>query len=202
MKQDSEKPGKKIIDWEAVEKAYRAGMLSIREIAKNHDVSDMAIRKRAKAAGWERDLSAKVAEKVRTELVRAEFATSPKNEKEIVETAAAVQVQVVRSHRKQIKQGQELVELLTAQLIDVAGSRSTFEEAIEIMCADDSSPRRQAMLMKAVSLEKHSSIAVNLANATKTWVGLERQAFNIEDINDVDGAKKAITHIELIPFKK
>lgn len=169
-------------DWESIERDFRAGVLSIREVAKLHDVSDTAIRKKAKAQDWQRDLTDKVNEKVRTELVRNEVRTAdPQTEREIVEVAAATVVQVVRGHRGRIRQGNELVELLTKQLIDVAGKRDEFEEEIEIQCADDKSSERYARLMKAVSLGNHASIAVNLANATKTWVGLERQAFNIKD---------------------
>ena len=47
-------------DWEAIERAYRAGLLSIREIASAHEVSHTAINKRAKRDGWERDLSEKI----------------------------------------------------------------------------------------------------------------------------------------------
>lgn len=169
-------------DWESIERDYRAGVLSIREIAKSYELSDTAIRKKAKAEGWERDLTAKVNEKVRTELVRSEVRTAdPQTEREIIEVAAATVVQVVRGHRSRIRQGNALVELLTQQLTDVAGKRDEFESAIEIVCAEDKNPERMQRLMKAVSLEKHAAIAVNLANATKVWVGLERQAFNIPD---------------------
>lgn len=169
-------------DWESIERDYRAGVLSIREIAKSHDISEGAIRKKAKANGWERDLSDRVAEKVRTELVRSEVRTAnPQTEREIVEVAAATVVQVVRGHRGRIKQGNELVELLTKQLIDVAGKRDEFEAEIEITTANDKTQERYARLMKAVSLGTHASIAVNLAAATKTWVSLERQAFGIKD---------------------
>lgn len=169
-------------DWEMVEREYRAGTLSIREIAKNHGISDGAIRKKAKLSGWERDLSEKVNEKVRTELVRTEVRTqSAQTEREIIEIAAATVVQVVRGHRVQIRQGQALVELLTKQLIDVAGKREDFEAEIEVMTADDKGQERYNRLMKAISLEKHSTIAGNLAVASKTWIGLERQAFSIKD---------------------
>ena len=169
-------------DWESIERDYRAGVLSIREIAKQHEISDKAVRNKAKANGWERDLSSKVSEKVRSELVRSESAHADgKTDREIVEVAAATVVQVVRGHRGRIKQGNELVELLTKQLIDVAGKRDEFEEAIELECADDENGKRRATLMRAVSLGTHAGIAVNLATATKTWVGLERQAFGIKD---------------------
>lgn len=169
-------------DWEAVERAYRAGVLSIREIAKLKGCSDTAIRKKATAAKWERDLTEKVNEKVRSELVRSEVRTAnPQTEREIVEVAAATVVQVVRGHRSKIKQGGALVELLTQQLIDVAGRRDEFEEAIEEETAIDKTGERRAKMMRAVSLATHAGIAVNLAAATKTWVGLERQAFNIKE---------------------
>lgn len=176
---------KKINDWEIIERDYRAGTLSIREMAKLYDVSEGAIRKRAKSRAWERDLTGKVNEKVRTELVRSEVRTSsPQTEREIIEVAAATVVQVVRSHRSRITQGNALVELLTNQLIDVAGNRDEFENAIDLECAEDENPKRRSMLMKAVSLSTHATIAVNLATATKTWVGLERQAFGLKDSSD------------------
>jgi hypothetical protein len=33
-------------DWEAIESAYRAGVMSLREIASQHGISEGAIRKR------------------------------------------------------------------------------------------------------------------------------------------------------------
>ena len=44
----------KAIDWEGVERDFRAGVMSIREIAKWYGISDTAIHKKAKADGWER----------------------------------------------------------------------------------------------------------------------------------------------------
>mgnify|MGYP001615101115 CR=1 FL=1 len=186
---------KRKIDWEAVEREYRAGVLSIREVGRIHGVSDKAIRNKSKELGWERDLTAKVNEKVRNELVRNESAPADlkQTEREIIEVAAATVVQVVRGHRGRIKQGSDLVELLTKQLTDVAGKRDEFERGIEIECADDKSQERMARLMRAVSLEKHAAIAVNLANATKVWVGLERQAFSITDVADDKSPAEALS---------
>lgn len=184
-------------DWESIERDYRAGVLSIREIGRLYEISDTAIRGKAKDLGWERDLTAKINAKVRSDLVRSEVRTaSPQTECELIAVAAASVVQVVRGHRVRIRQGNDLVELLTKQLTDIAGKRNEFEGEIEAQCADDKSPERFNRLMKAVSLEKHAAIAVNLANATKVWVGLERQAFNIPDsdaapVEPMDPEKRA-----------
>ena len=58
-------------DREAIERAYRAGLLSVREIAAFCGVSHTAIQKRAKANGWERDFKAKADSLV----AKREFAT-------------------------------------------------------------------------------------------------------------------------------
>lgn len=47
-------------DWEAIEAACRAGLLSVREIVSHHGVTHTATNKRAKRNGWERDLKAKI----------------------------------------------------------------------------------------------------------------------------------------------
>ena len=173
---------KRVIDWEAVERVYRAGVLSLREIGKIHEVSEGMIRKKAKASGWERDLSERVNEKVRTELVRNSVRTNnPQTEREIVEEAAATVVHVVRSHRTAITKGKQVVDVMMQQLMDDVVGRDDLEEEIEVMTADDKSGERRAKLMRAVSLGNHSTIAVNLANAAKTWMALERQSFNIQD---------------------
>lgn len=47
-------------DWEAIESAYRAGVLSLRDIGDKYGVTEGAIRKRAKKLGWVRNSSTQV----------------------------------------------------------------------------------------------------------------------------------------------
>lgn len=51
---------KKPTDWERIELDYRAGILTLREMASAHGISNVSIHKRAKRDGWVR------AEKVRS----------------------------------------------------------------------------------------------------------------------------------------
>ena len=97
-------------DWPAIEREFRAGQLSIKELGRQHSVSDTAIRKRAKALGWTRDLSGAVRTLVRESLVREEVRANQSeltgvvpSEAAIVDAAAARGVEVVRSHRRDIK---------------------------------------------------------------------------------------------------
>ncbi len=195
------------IDWEAIEGLYRTGVLSIREIAKQHGISDAAIRKRAEKFGWQRDLSAQVAQQVRSELVRTQVRTphtqeqvrtdvrttvrtepptgpraASRTEREIVDDAVATVVQVVRSHRQDISHGRDIVALLLGQLVDVAQSRDELEGIIDQETADDKTPQRRAHLMRAISIPAHAKVISDLSTAMKNLVALERQAFNISDI--------------------
>lgn len=178
-------------DWESIEREFRAGVLSIREIAKRHGLTDTAIRKRAKAWGWERDLTAKVQEEVRRKLVRTEVRiTDVRTEREIVEQAAQTVVEVVRLHRRDARHGREILDLLMGQLADAAGAREEIEEAIAEETADVDDPnaqpgvrqaaryRRSAML-KAVALPTHFASLRDAATAMGKLVAIERQAFNI-----------------------
>ena len=89
-------------DWEAIEREYRAGQLSIREIARQCGVTDTAIRQKAKALGWERDLTNRVAAQARSALLRTELRTphARGTEREVVDTAAARAVEVILRHRR------------------------------------------------------------------------------------------------------
>lgn len=185
------------IDWEAIARAYRAGTLSIREIARQHDITDTYIRRRAKQDGWERDLTAQVAEKVRTALVRDTVrkdnarTDNPATEREIVESAAAMVVQVVREHRVGIARGRGIVALLMEQLADVALTRPEIEATIEEETKDDEFPDRRNKMLKAVALPTHAGIIKDLTVAMKALLPLERIAFNIGD----EGAKPPVSEL-------
>lgn len=112
------------IDWEKVEAYYRAGKLSLREIAKIYGCSDTAIRKRAKTEGWSRDLSEKIEKEVRSKLVRAEVRTSA-SDREIVEAVAEVSANIIIGHRKDLADLQEIEKDLLLKLKGIDGKGPT-----------------------------------------------------------------------------
>lgn len=180
MSEPTQEPKKrsKAVDWDAIERPYRAGVLSIREIARNHDLSEKAIRKHALEYGWERDLTEKVQQKVRNDLVRKQVRTAdPVTEREIVEQAAAVQVHVVREHQTLGSRGMRTVLMLSERL-DEAIARSD-EITDEISGIADGEKRKR--MLRAVSLGQLITLAANLGSAARTWIAIERQAFNIPD---------------------
>ncbi|WP_223466226.1 hypothetical protein [Pseudomonas sp. GL-RE-26] len=180
-------------DWEAIERAYRAGALSIRTIAERNGISDTAIRKKAKASGWVRDLSEQVRKEVRNKLVRGEVrdgqCANPERDAEIVEEAAEEGATVVRSHRRDIRKASNLANLLMDDLLTTIQQRESIENAIEEETKEDSSGIRRGAMLAAVGLPSNAKTLFQLSSAMKNLQVLERQAFNLDDkeqSSDVD----------------
>lgn len=163
-------------DWEAIEREFRAGQLSIRAIASAHGVTDTAIRKKAKAEGWQRSLANKVREAVREKLVRTDGSQDGSqslraSDSEIVENAALRGLAVVTSHRKDLQQLHGLKRVLADRLSEVLHGGNPDGPCL----GDKESP--------GDLLEKLSRITARL-------IPLERQAHNL-DAEPEDVAKAA-----------
>lgn len=61
---------KKPVDWELIEKDYRAGIKTVRQIAEERGISHTAINKKAKQFAWERDLEKRVQTKAKNKVSR------------------------------------------------------------------------------------------------------------------------------------
>lgn len=179
-------------DWEAIERAYRAGSLSIRTIAERQSVSDTAIRKKAKALGWARDLSDQVRKEVRSKLVRGEVRNDQgancELDAEIIEEAAEEGARVVRSHRRDIRKATNLANLLMDDLLSTIQRREEIEEDIEAETSEDNNGMRRASMLAAVSLPSNSKTLFQLSSAMKNLQVLERQAYSLDEKEKTDEA--------------
>lgn len=124
-------------DWERIEQEYRAGQLSIREIAARNGISEGAIRKRAKRDGWKRDLTAKVSKAARDASVRAEvrnaYADSDGlDDDEVVERFAQRGAEVEQMQRGQVGRlmavGDALLQELQATELCVTKRTGAFRD--------------------------------------------------------------------------
>lgn len=214
---DSGKARKAAIDWEAIERDFRAGILTSRQIAAKYgNVSHAGVGARARKYGWEKDLSAKVANRVKSALVAIGVSagaacgnegesgnsgnsgnggaatgkeSAPERqarEERTVEEAARGVVQVVRSHRKDVAKASGIVLTLMAQLAEAADYRETLRDMIEDETAGDRSPNRRIAMLKAVSIPAHAGTIRDLSTAMHKLIALERQAFNIAELTTPD----------------
>lgn len=184
---------KKVIDWEKIELDYRSGVKSLREIATEHEISEGAIRKRAKRDDWSRDLSAKIKAKaddlVRKEQVRSEVRTqSTISEKETIDANASLVASVRLSQRKDIQRSRSIAMRLFDELEHQVGIENVenLEKLGELLRSDDDKGRDALndLYMKIISMPGRVKSMKDLSDTLKTLIALERQAFGLDDENN------------------
>ncbi len=110
-------------DWEAIERAYRAGSLSVRAIGESHGVAHNTILKRAKKEGWQRDLTGQVQAAVKDKVTRAATAKGDHEklvtDAEIIEEAASQGAAVVLAHRADLSMWRGIANKLCGVLADM-----------------------------------------------------------------------------------
>lgn len=179
-------------DWERIEQLYRAGVLSLREIAiacpgPNH----VAIARRAKKFGWVQDLSAKIKAKANdlvtrqavTAYVTAERAVS---DKAVIEINAQAIASIRMAHRGDIARGRRLTNKLLDELEALTDEQGTIRELIDqLKDGDHEDGDAMADVLKLASkmsaLPNRTKTMKELADTLKTLVMLERQAFNLDE---------------------
>lgn len=175
-------------DWEAIESAYRAGVMSLREIASQHDITHGAINKRAKKEGWERNLKEKINQKAEALVSKREVSTKVSTEKTIserilIEANAEVIANVRMEHRGDIRRARELTNSLFDELSAECADVSALSKLGDLMFNPDDNGRDKLneIYHSIISLPERVKSAKALSETLKNLVGLERQAYGLDD---------------------
>nr|WP_198983050.1 hypothetical protein [Herbaspirillum sp. ASV7] len=175
-------------DWERIEADYRAGLLSVREIAASQGISHTAINKRAKTEGWERDLSARIQAKADALVSKREVSKSVSmetkvSERIIVEANAQAIADIRVGHRTDIGRARALVLSLLAELESVTGHSELFEELGDIMRSEDDKgqDKRNDIYRKVIASAGRVDSMKKLAEALNIVISLERKAWGIAE---------------------
>ena len=140
----------KPIDWAGIERDYRAGVMGVREIARWYGVSDTAIHKKAKASDW-----------VRAPKPRGPFEESREQRAQAVEIIPPVPVKPeALSDRARGIAGRLMDELETVT--------AHVGELEDMICTEESDPRRRQALLKAISLGERATTLKNISTTLKT----------------------------------
>ncbi|MHC8408304.1 hypothetical protein [Pseudomonas sp. TMB3-21] len=189
-------------DWERIEQLFRAGLLSVREIAAACGVSHTAINKRSKAEGWDRDLNAKIKAKADSLVSKREVSTKVSTEtlateRGIVEANAEVIADIRMAHRTDIGRSRRLANKLLDELEALTDEQGTIKELIsQLKEADDDGDAMSdvlALAHKMGVLPSRTKTMKELAETLKTLVALERQAYDLDTKsggNDADELSK------------
>lgn len=189
---------KKHIDWEIIEKDFRAGKKSLRQMAGEHGVSHVTITKRATKYGWQRDLEEKIQtaakNKAARKVVNSE-ANSKANSKKLLSDAQVVDAysDVVASvdmiQREDVKLAidnsrNQLKELVTLGMPD-------FQAVLEAIAEeyDESGPtanggwktdKTNELYRYIISLAGRVKMAKEIAASHGVYLPLQRKIFGLD----------------------
>ena len=147
------KPG---VDWAAIERDHRAGVLSLREMAKLHGINHVSIKARADKEGWTRDLAAKIQAKADA-IVNRDVANRTANtvadltsERETVDAVGGAVANVKLKHRSHATRLGAVNESLLAELEFVNANAGQLVEWAKLIRSPDEfgSDRQNDLLMK------------------------------------------------------
>ena len=184
-------------DWEAIESAYRAGLMSIREIASQHGITHGAINKRAKRDGWERDLKAKIKAKAdalvsKREVSKQVSTETATNERILIEANAEVIANVRMEHRGDIRRARNIASSLFGELEAQCADVGALEQLGELMLSPDDKgqDKLNEIYHKVISMPGRVKSMKDLSDTLKTLIGLERQAYDIDGPTGDEASKK------------
>lgn len=178
-------------DWERIEQLYRAGLLSLREIAiacpgANH----VAIARRAKKFGWVQDLTAKIKAKAE-DLVTRQAVTADVTAKRAVSDVAVIEANaqtiadVRLGHRKDIARAVRLTNKLLDELESLTDEQGTIKELIQHLKEGDyedgdAMADMLSLTGKIAALPSRTKTLKELGETMKNLIALQRQAYNLE----------------------
>ena len=179
-------------DWEKIEADYRAGILSLREIAEAHPgTNHVAIARKAKREGWSRDLSAKIRAKadalVTERTVTADVTAERRvSERDIIDANAQAIVSVRLAHRKDIQRSRSITMRLLEELELQSGRENAelLEQLGELMRSEDDrgQDKLNDLYQKIISLPGRAKTMKDLGESLRVLVTLERQAFGLDNV--------------------
>lgn len=203
-------------DWETIEQKYRANVLPLRVIAaEDGNVTEGAIRKRAKRDGWERDLRAKIAQRAE-ELVRKEevrkAGTQPKSanqkaaDQHTIEVNAQAILKVRMAHRQDISRGRALALKMLAELEAVTDRPDLVQALVDALANPEEEGeaaklyrrRLQDLMNHVVELPTRVGSLKSLSETLRNLITLERQAWNLDADDEKDPGKtgRELTDLE------
>lgn len=152
------------MNWAVIRAAYEAGDISIRAMARDAGVSDAAVRKRARAEGWQKPKRPDKVHDGRPVAARDARAPTPARERasSMVADAAAQDPKAIA------KRGHALVVRLLDELETTSSYVGELEGLIIAETAEDRDGRRRTAMLRAVELSSRAVVLKNLALAAKT----------------------------------
>jgi hypothetical protein len=194
-------PGRRRVDWDAVERDYRTGKFTLRELEEKHGVFNSSIARKAKKDGWTQDLRIAIRQatnaKLAGDLVSNLVSEGAQNVSNAVLAAAEVNTRVILSHRKGLQAITNVKRTLLNQIEQAAANMADLAEIIEMVRSPDDHgiDRANDALRKAMSRSALVDDLKKLADVDEKVRKGEREAFGLDDDGkpDRNGLEEAAT---------
>lgn len=173
------------VDWEAVERDYRVGKLTLREIAEKHGATAGRICQVAKEKAWSRGDLQKTVNAATQALLVAEQVNGEVNRvkqglNDAVLGAAELNKQVILTHRQRVKKAADVVMRMLEELDRTTTNQEALEQLFE-MAGSDMDERALANFRQQfrdfMRLHARVASAQKLTAALRDAQNLEAQAF-------------------------
>ena len=155
-------PGKRDTDWDAIERDFRTGKFTLRELGAKYSISHAAIGKRSRDKSWVQDLGTAIKQatnaRLTKELVSKEVDKGFQEVSNTVLAVAEVNTQVILGHRRQVQ--------------DVRGAALNAMAKVNALGDSVADIREAGALASAVE---------SLGRTFKNLADMERKAFGLDD---------------------
>lgn len=184
----SKKNNKPEVDWEEIERLYRADMRTNAQLAKDFGVHASTIRRRINKYGWKRDLKSRIKERanalVQERAVKSLASDQVERDDQTIESNASAMADIRLSHRQDIGDARSIAMTLLDDLKAQIGTdnrqrlEDLFIAAIQAEAVDASALEAYE---RVTSLSNHVRVMKDLADTMTKLVTLERQAYGLDD---------------------
>lgn len=140
-------------DWHAIERDYRTGRFTLRELEAKHGAPNSTIARRAKREGWTQDLSSAVRQATNAaliqEMVQHECSAAQHGAAATVLAAAEVNKQVILAHRKRLADLQAQAQQARDTLVRLGEAVADIKEAATLVSALEAAARTAKIVIEA-----------------------------------------------------
>lgn len=172
-------------DWQAIERDYRTGQFTLRELETKHGAFNSSIARKAKNEGWTQDLSVAIQQatnaKLAADLVSSVVSGSAQAVSNTVQAAAEVNKNVILGHRTGLAELTTVKRILLTQIQQAAENMVDLAEVIEMVRSPDDNgiDRANDALRKAMGRSALVDDLKKLADVDEKVRKGEREAFGI-----------------------
>lgn len=186
----SKKNNKPEVDWEEIERLYRADLRTNAQLAKDFGVHASTIRRRVNKHGWKRDLKSRIKERanaiVQQRAVNSLASDQVARDDITIEENAQLTANVRLSHRQDIGDARSIAMTLLDDLKAQIGTdnRARLEDLfIAALQAEAVDASALEAYERVTSLSNHVRVMKDLADTMTKLVTLERQAYGLDDMD-------------------